>query len=126
MTLIVRLVCPQVLVLASLVAVALSAPQGITFGPSATYSYRFEGPEQTKEESRDALGNIKGSYSITYPNGGGTLTYNYAHPVTLPVFRTTDDGPLGPAGTVIAIQRVSSTVQYWKHFSKIFPASNLP
>jgi len=92
----------KVLLISSLlVAMVHARPQ---LSPASVYSYRFEGPEQTKEESRDALGNVRGSYSINYPDGGGTLTYRYAHPARLPVFRTTAEGPLGPAGTLISFQ----------------------
>jgi len=92
----------KVLLISSLlVAMVHARPQ---LSPASVYSYRFEGPEQTKEESRDALGNVRGSYSINYPDGGGTLTYRYAHPARLPVFKTTAEGPLGPAGTLISFQ----------------------
>ncbi|XP_043212691.1 uncharacterized protein LOC122376805 [Amphibalanus amphitrite] len=87
-----------------LLATAAARPQ---FSPASSYSYRFAGPEQTKEESRDALGNIQGSYSVTYPDGGGTLTYSYSHRAAPPAFRTLSDGPLGPAGTVVAIGKNS-------------------
>ncbi|XP_037083067.1 uncharacterized protein LOC119103585 [Pollicipes pollicipes] len=99
------------LLLASLLAAVRARPQDVqslfSVGPSPVYSYRFEGPEQSKEESRDVLGNIQGSYSVKYPNNGGTLVYSYAHPARQPVFRTTAEGPLGPAGTIIAFGKNS-------------------
>jgi len=94
-----------------LLAVAEARPQGqpiqFRFSSSPVYSYRFASAQQTKEESRDALGNVQGSYSVNYPDNGGTLTYSYSHAAQPPAFRTLSDGPLGKAGTIIAIGKNS-------------------
>ena len=126
---------PQTLLSVLTVLSAVEArPQGaeplFRFSPSPVYSYRFAGPQQTKEESRDALGNIQGSYSVTYPGNSGTLTYSYSHPAQPPAFRTLSDGPLGPAGTVISIGKVrhtlSHTLTYRHILSHIVTYSHIP
>ncbi|XP_037079964.1 uncharacterized protein LOC119100884 [Pollicipes pollicipes] len=78
-------------------------------GAPLAYSYSYSAPQQSRQEERDVLGNVHGSYSVRY-SGGGQLTHTYSFPNRLPVFRTTQEGPLGPVGTLVSLRNPKDRV----------------
>jgi len=70
-------------------------------GRTTTYTYRYAAPQHSKQETRDHLGSVHGSYRVHYSHGG-VLTQHYHFP--RPHLRLVHDGPLGAAGTLIALR----------------------